>query len=75
MNCVFFLDLQRLLFEIGYYFLLSQKMASICGLLKGSTSWVLAESGPCYVQHLEFDFLQTNQCHRGTAANPSPLIS
>lgn len=33
MNCFFFLDLQGLLFKIGCYFLLSQRMFGICWLL------------------------------------------
>lgn len=66
MNCFFFLDLQGLLFKIGCYFLLSQRMFRICWLpiqFYFSSSHM---TRPCYFKHLESRRLHTNQRSVGT---------
>lgn len=51
-KCVFFLDLQRLLFEIGYYFLLRKTHPWLmsAGCWQNSCSQISGGTGPCYVQ-------------------------
>lgn len=71
MNCFFYLDLQGLLFKIGYYFLLSQKMFGISWL---AIQFCFSSSNitqPSVLQTFAILRLKTNQHFSGSAADPS----